>query len=287
MIFQSLSLHNVQFNTSICTGPQGWPWVWVRCWVSIQVEEDARISPLVERRASNTTRRRNSAATSDFQVETLRIRLGAIVALRTVQGDNLVTDHVISGFQVLGQGVGGNKIVLDQLIRHPRARTAGGDQTRLRDLGPTQVRRLLGCTFACLESVHEIFLRFRICTATRSNIVHNRTFVAFGPRAPYKIDLVTCVHRCVGFSGRCTLVASDVFRLKSARRHETDVLVVSIPACGDWPGADGIVEPHWVGTIREFAVDAKACYEPVSRRGIEKHGKNREEKGYRVHFQTI
>lgn len=68
----------------------------------------------------------------------LGVKLCAIVALAAVQGNDLVTDDVVAGLQVLGDGGSRREIGTDELVSGPGSGAAWSNQASLRNLAPTK-----------------------------------------------------------------------------------------------------------------------------------------------------
>jgi hypothetical protein len=124
------------YRTSIslvCSRPKRWTRVRVRRRVRIDVKHDTRHISLIQTRPSNTTRRSNGAASTDFQVQALRVQLCAIVVLTAVKSDNFVADDVVAWSEFRWQDSGDFEVVLDEGVGDPGS---WGDDSGLADLGP-------------------------------------------------------------------------------------------------------------------------------------------------------
>lgn len=81
----------------------------------VDVHLDAGAVGLVERSASNTLGLVGAGA-RDHQIEALRVVLGTALSLRAVQGNQLVTQHVLAGGDGFGDLNEPAVVVLDQLV---------------------------------------------------------------------------------------------------------------------------------------------------------------------------
>lgn len=134
---------------SVRPRPHRWTRNGIRRRAGIKVEQNPRVRPLIQSRPRNAARRRHRPASRNLEIEALWICLCTIVVLRAVQRNNLVPDHVVARLQVARDRRRCREVVLDEVVRHPGACAAGSDEPSLRDLGPAQVRRCLGCAFSC------------------------------------------------------------------------------------------------------------------------------------------
>ena len=103
--------------------------------VSIDVENNTGLIPLIKARARNSTSGRNGSASTNLEVEALGIQLRTIVVLAAVQGDDLVADDVVAGSKFGGKNGGGDEVVLDERVGDPGS---GGDDGGLADFGPAE-----------------------------------------------------------------------------------------------------------------------------------------------------
>lgn len=66
------SIYRLQINHGLVRrSPQGWAREWIAGGVGVEAELNARVSPLVQARPSNTAGRSNRATTCDLQVQAL------------------------------------------------------------------------------------------------------------------------------------------------------------------------------------------------------------------------
>lgn len=86
---------------------------------SVKVEHDAGVIHLVQARSGNTIRGGDGSATTDLNVQALRIELSAIGVLRAVKSNDLMADDVVTGLQVTRDGGRGGEVVLDEVVGYP------------------------------------------------------------------------------------------------------------------------------------------------------------------------
>lgn len=71
----------------------------------------------------------------------LRIKLGAVVILTAVQGNNLVTNDIITSLEIPWDSGGRCEISFDEVISSPDTRATRDDQAVLGDLAPLKRAR--------------------------------------------------------------------------------------------------------------------------------------------------
>lgn len=129
-------------------------------------------------------------AASDLEVDALGVELGAVGLASAVEGNDLVTENVVAGGDVAGDGDIPLEAVADELVGSP----AAAGQTLLGDLEELEVG--LGGAGAVSGALGEI--------------VDERTLVRLGPGVPLDGDRLSGGDRDAGLSGSGGLVADDV-----------------------------------------------------------------------------
>lgn len=115
------------------TAEESWAWDDVAGEGLVDVEEDAGVSLSVDGCAKSTTWA-CGAASSDLEVDALRVVLGAIRGVGRVEGNYLVTENVVSWGDGRRNGDGPAVVFGDELIRGACARVGARDDTTLVDL---------------------------------------------------------------------------------------------------------------------------------------------------------
>lgn len=204
--------------------------------VGVNVEDYARHAPGVEASSGDTTSGGNASASANLQVDALRVQLRAVVILAAVQGNDLMTEDVVTGSK-LGRNLDvGDKVVLDERVGDPGV---CGDDGVLRELGPPEGARGQGGAI----------------TIAGSNVVDDWSLVGVGPGVPSESKCVASIGAGVKAASRRALVAVDIRCSNIRRLNEAEILVQSVPASGLRPGIGGVVVPDWVRAIGDLAVD--------------------------------
>lgn len=171
---------------------------WTRNGVAVQVvvnvNENTRISPLVERRRASATGSLRSR-TTNHKVDTLRVVLSSIVAPGSVQRDNLMTKHVRASFQRRGNRDDPGVVVGDEIVSAPCARCWAALQADLIDFGELEG----GLVDLCA-----------VVVGAGGEVVQHRAFVARRPGVPEELYRLPGDDGDVGFAWCTGLVADDV-----------------------------------------------------------------------------
>jgi hypothetical protein len=185
----------------------------VRVELSVEVELDARVLSGVEL-GEVTTAESPGAATSDLEVDALGVGLGTVVLASGVKTNDLVSENVVTGLEVLGDGELPGVTVRDELIGSPAAGVAARDEALLGDLGPSE---------ASLVDAGEV-------AADGGEVLGDGTMVRLGPGVPLQGDNITSSNSDGVADGASALVADDIGSAKGVGLDETVVLVSSSPA---------------------------------------------------------
>ena len=114
--------------------------------LGINIENQARVALLVQRRTDHTFGGRGAAAL-DIQAHALGVALGLSFILGLVQGDGLVPQHVLSGGDGRRDRRRPREVVGDHLVGPPRAGRLGAvDEPYLVDLEELELRLVDVCT---------------------------------------------------------------------------------------------------------------------------------------------
>jgi hypothetical protein len=185
----------------------------VRAELSVEVELDTGVLSGVEL-GEVTTAESPGAATSDLEVDALGVGLGTVVLASGVKTDDLVSEDVVTGLEVLGDGELPGVTVRDELIGSPAAGVAARDKALLGDLGPSE---------ASLVDAGEV-------AADGGEVLSDGTVVRFGPGVPLQGDNITSSDSDGVADGASALVADDIGSAEGVGLDEAVVLVSSSPA---------------------------------------------------------
>lgn len=186
----------------------------VRAEACVEVEENAGVSGRVELGEVATTAESLGAATSDLEVDALRVSLGTVVVVSRVKSDDLVSENVVAGLEVSGHGELPGETVADELVGCPVAGVATRDVALLGDLGPSK---------ASLVDAGEV-------SADGSEVLSDGTVVRLGPGVPLQGDNIAGSNSDSVADRLGALVADDVGSAKCSGLNEAVVLVSSSPA---------------------------------------------------------
>lgn len=171
---------------------------WTRDSVAVQVvvdvNENTRISPLVESRRASATRGLRSRAT-DHKVDALRVVLSSIVAPSSVQRDYLMTKHVRTSFQRRGNRDDPGVVVGDEIVSTPCAGCWAALQANLIDLGELEG----GLVDLCA-----------VIVGAWGEVVEYGSFVAGWPGVPEKLHGLSRNDGDMSFAWCTGLVADNV-----------------------------------------------------------------------------
>lgn len=103
----------------------------------VQVEEDTGVSLGVERGTQRSVGQVGAGA-GDLEVDAHGVVLGTVRVLGAVEGDDLVTQDVVTSLEGGGDGDVVGVVVGDQLVRGPGARVGARDETGGVDLDPLE-----------------------------------------------------------------------------------------------------------------------------------------------------
>lgn len=184
--------------------------------VVVDVELDARVALLVQLLAGSTGRR-GITTTGNLDVDALHVVLGTIGLSSRVQGNQLMTENIVSISHGLRNRKGVRVVVLDHVVTGPSTwGVAAVNQTLLVDL----------------EELQAGLVGLGAVAVARSQVVQDRAVVTLGPLGPLQFDLGAGLHVGSQGTGLCVLVADNVGRLVFAGRHESEISSVGRPANG-------------------------------------------------------
>lgn len=123
------------------------PWSNITREGRVQIEQNARIRRLVERRRRNASTQLGRPAPRHSEIDALWIRLCTIRLARSVQRDNLVANHVVA-WREAGDGQVPVEAGLDEVVGHPCAGVAAGLVGAGLDLGPGEGEGVDGAAVA-------------------------------------------------------------------------------------------------------------------------------------------
>ena len=214
----------------------------IRSGTLVDVEENPGVVGTVEAGA-NCAARTSRAAAGDLQVDALRVELGAVRLVATVQGNDLVAQDVVPGSQVAGDGDLPLVAVADELVRRPDA----VGQALLGNLEPLEAA-LVGAGAA---------------PAAAGQVVDDGTLVRIGPCVPLEGDGLAGTDRNVRLSRRGLLVADDIRGAGRVGLNKTKILLRGPPAwesrrVGLVPVDGGVVVGCGCATCRD-GLDEAVC----------------------------
>lgn len=211
---------------------------------AVDVEADTSVGGSVEGSTLDTLGK-DSAGTSDLNVEALRVVLGAVEVAAGVKGDDLVAKDVLAGTDVGGNLDHPAVVVVNEDIGSPPARGLGTvDKTSLGDL----------------EELESSLLNLVAASVTaRGKVVNDGAVVRLGPGVPLNKDAVTRGNNDAALSVGRVLVADDVARGERLGANEAIVGVGSGPG-GNLGGVLSVREAVDVvalegGTIHDNVLD--------------------------------
>lgn len=189
----------------------------------VNVDEDTRVVLAVEL-STKSTRGRCAAATSNLEVDTLRVALGTVLVSSGVQGNNFMTQDVVTGSNVAGNSDGVAVVVGNQIVASPCARdVAVVDETLLVDL----------------EELERGLVDLGAVTVAVGQVGDDRTMVTLRPFSPLKLNILTSCHRSRDGTGLRTLVTDNIRVREGAGRDKAQVSSFGRPSNGFW-GAVGV-----------------------------------------------
>jgi hypothetical protein len=186
--------------------------------VVVDVELDALVVGLVQL-SSEGTLRELRAGTGDLEVEALGVVLSTVLLATGVESNDLVTENVRTGLDVLGDLDEPAVVVGNELVRGISTGVTGLDKTSLVDLEELEGLLVDGLTTG---------------RTTRGQHVNDRSLVALGPGVPLDVDLLTSLDLGVALGVLSIAVADDVARAEGIRGDETVV------GSGGGPGDEGL-----------------------------------------------
>ena len=186
----------------------------VRAELSVEVELDTGVIRGVELGEVTTAAESLGATASDLEVDALGVGLGTVGLASGVKTDDLMSENVVTGLEVLGDGELPGVTVRDELVGGPAAGVAARDEALLCDLGPSE---------ASLVDAGEV-------TADRGEVLGNWTVVRLGPGVPLQGDNITSSDSDGVADGTSALVADDIGSTEGVGLDEAVVLVSSSPA---------------------------------------------------------
>ncbi|KAJ3543722.1 hypothetical protein NM208_g3427 [Fusarium decemcellulare] len=154
----------------------------------------------------SATREGTAAATTDLEVDALGVGLGTVGLAGRVEGDDLVSENVVAGLEVSGDGESPREAIANQLIRSPSSRIGARDEALLGDLGPLE---------ALLVDASKL-------AGHGSKVVDDGTVVTLWPCIPRKCDSLTSGNSnkaaVVAAGGMCGLVSwAMIYPIDSAK----------------------------------------------------------------------
>ena len=186
----------------------------VRAELSVEAELDTGVIRGVELGEVTTAAKSLGATTSDLEVDALGVGLGTVGLASGVKTDDLMSENVVTGLEVLGDGELPGVTVRDELVGGPAAGVAARDEALLGDLGPSE---------ASLVDAGEV-------TADGGKVLGNGTVVRLGPGVPLQGDNITSSDSDGVADGTSALVADDIGSTEGVGLDEAVVLVSSSPA---------------------------------------------------------
>lgn len=165
--------------------------------LGIDIENQARVILLVQRRANHTLGDRRAAAL-DVQAHTLGVALGPTCALGLMKGDGLMPQHILPGRDGGRDGSRPREVGGDHLVRAPRPRRLGPvDEPDRVDLEELELRLVDVCA---------------VVVGARREVVQHGPVVRLGPVVgPEDRHVGAGLHRC-GDGGRCGADVADHVR---------------------------------------------------------------------------
>jgi hypothetical protein len=185
----------------------------VRVERSVEVEQDTRVSGGVELGEVATVEGLGTAS-SDLEVDALRVSLGTIGLAGRVEANDLVAENVVTGLEVLGDGELPGEAIPDEVVGGPVTGVAARLEALLSNLGPLE---------AALVDAGEV-------AADGGEVLSDGTVVGLGPCVPLQGDNISGGNGDGVLDGLGALVADDIGSVEGIRRNEAVVLVASSPA---------------------------------------------------------
>jgi len=173
----------------------------------VEIEDNALLGGLVQL-SSEGTLRELRAGTRDLEVEALRVVLSTVLLASGVESNDLVTENVRTGLDVLGDLDEPAVVVGNQLVRGISTGVTGLDKTSLVDL--EELEGLLVDGLATGRTA-------------RGQHVNDGALVALWPGIPLDIDLITSLDLSVTLGVLSIAVADDVAGAEGIRGDETVV----------------------------------------------------------------
>lgn len=184
----------------------------------VEIEDNTLLGRLVQL-SSEGTLRELRAGTRDLEVEALGVVLSTVLLTSGVESNDLVTENVRTGLDVLGNLDEPAVVVGNQLVRGISTRVTRLDKTSLVDLEELEGLLVDGLTAG---------------RTARGQHVNDRSLVALGPRVPLDVDLVTGLDLGVALGILSIAVADDVAGAEGIRGDETVI------GSGGGPGDEGL-----------------------------------------------
>jgi len=175
--------------------------------VAVDVELDALVVRLIQL-SSKDTLGLLSTGTLDLEVEALRVVLGTVLLETTMESNDLVTEDIGTGLNVLRDLNEPAVVVGNELVGAVGTGVTGIDETNLVDLEELEGLLIDGLTAS---------------RTARGQHVNDRSLVALGPVGPLDVDLVTGLDLGVTLGVLSTAVADDVCRAEGIRGYITVV----------------------------------------------------------------
>lgn len=184
----------------------------VRGELLVEVEKDTGVGGSVEL-GEVATVEGLGAASSDLEVDALRVSLGAVGLAGGVEANDLVAENVVTSLEVLGDGELPGEAITDEVVGGPVTGVTTRLQTLLSDLGPLE---------SALVDAGEV-------AADWGEVLSDGAVVGIGPGVPLQGDNITGGNGDGVCDGLGALVADDIGSAEGIRSNEAVVLVASSP----------------------------------------------------------